>query len=186
MTRAELLELLAAEPVIAAVRDDKWQAACESPARILFYLKASLLTAEERIARAVEAGKLVFVHMDLAEGVAKDRAGVDFFARCGAAGILSTGRQQVAYAKERGLLAVHRVFALDSRGLSSIRDMCAQSAADVFEIMPGVIGKVIERFSQAGLPVIAGGLIETKAEVTAALQSGALAVSTGREELWYS
>ena len=51
--------------------------------------------------------------------------------------------------------------------------------------MPGVISKVIERFSGGSIPVIAGGLIETKAEVTAALASGAAAVSTGMPELWY-
>ena len=33
--------------------------------------------------------------------------------------------------------------------------------------------------------VIAGGLIETKAEITTALSSGAVAVSTGKKELWY-
>ena len=52
------------------------------------------------------------------------------------------------------------------------------------EIMPGVIPKVIQRLSKEKVPVIAGGLIETKAEVTAALRSGATAISTGRPELW--
>jgi glycerol uptake operon antiterminator len=33
-------------------------------------------------------------------------------------------------------------------------------------------------------PVIAGGLVETKAEVTAALKAGAMAVSTGKPALW--
>ena len=33
--------------------------------------------------------------------------------------------------------------------------------------------------------VIAGGLIETKQEVTNALGQGAAAVSTGKNELWY-
>ena len=47
------------------------------------------------------------------------------------------------------------------------------------------IGKVIERFSGGSVPVIAGGLIETKAEVTSALASGAAGVSTGMPELWY-
>jgi glycerol uptake operon antiterminator len=48
-----------------------------------------------------------------------------------------------------------------------------------------VIGKSIRRFSSGGTPVIAGGLIETKQELTDALGSGATAVSTGRKELWY-
>ncbi|MFQ8953550.1 MAG: glycerol-3-phosphate responsive antiterminator [Oscillospiraceae bacterium] len=34
------------------------------------------------------------------------------------------------------------------------------------------------------MPVIAGGLIETKQEVTAALSANAIAVSTGKKELW--
>ena len=35
------------------------------------------------------------------------------------------------------------------------------------------------------LPVIAGGLIETKDEIFAALSAGASAISTGKKELWY-
>jgi glycerol uptake operon antiterminator len=52
------------------------------------------------------------------------------------------------------------------------------------EIMPGVIPKIVKRFSGGEVPVIAGGLIETKAEITAALGSGALAISTGCPQLW--
>ena len=40
-------------------------------------------------------------------------------------------------------------------------------------------------FSNSGITLIAGGLIETKAEVTNALHCGAFAVSTGKKELWY-
>ena len=56
----------------------------------------------------------------------------------------------------------------------------------MIEIMPGIMPRVIEEIkTKISLPVIAGGLIETKAEVTAALASGAAAVSTGMPELWY-
>ena len=34
-------------------------------------------------------------------------------------------------------------------------------------------------------PVIASGLIENKQEITAALNKGAVAVSTGTKALWY-
>ena len=37
----------------------------------------------------------------------------------------------------------------------------------------------------SSVPIIAGGLIENKAEVTEALGLGAAAVSTGKKELWY-
>jgi len=55
----------------------------------------------------------------------------------------------------------------------------------LMEIMPGVIGKAITRCSRGSIPVIAGGLIQTKSEVTEALRCGAAAVSTGKSDLWY-
>lgn len=55
---------------------------------------------------------------------------------------------------------------------------------NLIEIMPGVIPKALSLFADKGIPVIAGGIIETKEEVTAALRSGAIAVSTGKFKLW--
>ena len=69
--------------------------------------------------------------------------------------------------------------------MESIDEMLRNTNPHLMEIMPGVIAKAIRRFSMGGIPIIAGGLIETKAEVTEALGSGAAAVSTGRQELWY-
>ena len=40
-------------------------------------------------------------------------------------------------------------------------------------------------YSRGNIPVIAGGLIETKQELTEALKNGAEAISTGKKELWY-
>ena len=185
MTRAEFLDCLERSPVIAAVKDNGWQSALSSPAEVIFYLKANLLTVRERIAEAAAAGKTVFIHIDLADGIGKDKVGIEFLAECGAHGVISTRQHLIGLAKERGLLTVQRFFALDSQGLASIGDMYGASQADVFEIMPGVIPKVIQKFAENRVSVIAGGLIESKHEVTTALQSGASAVSTGKEELWY-
>ena len=68
----EIVDCLECNPVIAAIRDDKWTAALESPAQVLFYLSADLLTVRQRICQAREAGKYVMVHMDLAEGIGKE------------------------------------------------------------------------------------------------------------------
>ena len=88
-------------------------------------------------------------------------------------------------AKDFDLLTVQRFFAYDSQGVKSINEVIHSSSPDIVEIMPGVIGKIIERFSGGGIPLIAGGLIETKSEITNALNLGAFAVSTGKKELWY-
>ena len=182
MTKRELIDILDMNPIIAAVRDDGWEKAIASSAEVIFYLKANLLTVEKRIAEAIEKGKTVFVHIDLADGIGKDKTGIEFLSKCGVHGIISTRNQLINIAKDKGLMTVQRFFALDSQGLDSIRDIA--SSADLIEIMPGVVPKIIQRFSLDGAAVIAGGLIETKDEVMTALTAGATAVSTGKNELW--
>lgn len=185
MTVSEIISQLEQNPVIAAIRDDSWQAALASPAQVLFYLSADLLTVEKKVQEAHAVGKFVLVHLDLAEGIGKDRTGIRFLAQCGVDGIISTRAQVIRFAKEQGLIAVQRFFALDSKGMDSIDDMLRSASPHLMEIMPGVICKAIRRFCNCGIPVIAGGLVTTKAEVTDALGCGATAVSTGEQALWY-
>lgn len=185
MNMKELISCLECNPVIAAVTDEKWQQALESPAMVIFYLSANLLTVEEKVRQAHEAEKYVMVHLDLAEGIGRDRSGIRYLARCGVDGIISTRAQLIKLAKEQELLTIQRFFALDSKGMDSIDEMLRSANPHLMEIMPGVIGKAIRRFRKSGIPVIAGGLIETKQEVTDALGAGATAVSTGQQTLWY-
>ena len=180
-----LLDRLECCPVIAAVREPKFQAALAAPVEVLFCLEAHLLTIARHTVQAHEAGKAIFVHLDLAEGIGKDREGLQYLAQCGVDGIISTRAQIIRIARELGLLTVQRFFALDSQGMDSVQEMLKNSNPHLMEIMPGVIPKAVSRFAKGPIPVIAGGLIETKQEVTAALSSGAMAVSTGRKDLWY-
>ena len=185
MNIGTLLSCLECNPVIAAVTDEKWQQALESPAQVIFYLSANLLSVEQKVHQAHEAGKYVMVHLDLAEGIGRDRSGIRFLAQCGVDGIISTRAQLIRLAKEQNLITVQRFFALDSKGMESIEEMLRSTNPHLMEIMPGVIGKAIRRFRKSGIAVIAGGLIETKQEVTDALGAGATAVSTGQQTLWY-
>lgn len=185
MKVSELKACLERYPIISVIYDENWSAALEAPPEILFHLKANINTLPTHVQQAHSAGKWVFVHIDLADGIGKDRAGLHYLKNCGVDGIISTRSQMIRLAHDAGLLAVQRCFALDSQGVSSIDELLENSSPDLLEIMPGVIGKVIEHFSKAAIPVIAGGLIETKVEVTTALGCGAYAVSTGKQDLWY-
>lgn len=181
----KMLNCLEASPVIAAVRDKFFEKALNSPVDVIFLFGGGILTIEDRINAAHRAGKYIFVHIDLTEGISRDRHGIEFLSHCGVDGIISTKSSLIRVAKECGLITVQRFFAYDSQGVESINDILASSTPDIVEILPGVIGKIIERFSGGNIPLIAGGLIETKQEVTNALNLGAFAVSTGKEELWY-
>lgn len=180
-----IMDCLEANPIIAAVSDDKWTAALRSPAKVVFYMSANILTLAERSRQAHDADKILMVHLDLAEGIGKDRAGIRFIAQCGVDGLLSTKGQLIKWAKEMNLFTVQRFFAIDSSGTEGIGEMIRGTAPQLMEIMPGVVTKVIKKYADNGIPVIAGGLIETKAEVLDALRCGATAVSTGKPDLWY-
>lgn len=185
MNLQQLSDSLERCPVIAAINEHSWKSALSSPIEILFYLKANINTLSDKIKEAHENGKHIFVHIDLAEGLAKDKAGLECLIHMGCDGVITTRSQIIRFARDMGILSVQRCFALDSQGTSCINDLLDVSSPDMLEIMPGVIGKVIEKFSRGKIPVIAGGLIETKQEVTTALTHGATAVSTGKQDLWY-
>ncbi len=181
----KVLQCLECNPVIAAIQKDALQEAIASPAEVIFHLGADLMSIPDIVQAVHNANKFIFIHIDLAEGLGKNRAAVKYIALCGADGIISTKAQLIRYAKEFDLITVQRFFALDSKGMESIDETLRSSNPHLIEIMPGVIGKVIRRFSSGHIPVIAGGLIQTKAEVTEALNCDAIAVSTGKQELWY-
>ena len=176
---------LEVSPIIAATKDKNFDKALQSNVSVIFLLGAKILSIKEQIEAAHKAGKYLFVHIDLAEGIGKDRFGIEFLARSGVDGILSTKTSLIKAAKDFGLITVQRFFIYDSQGVDNIAEILPSTGPDFVEMMPGVVGKVIKRFSRCGTPVIAGGLIETKQEVTGALSNGAFAVSTGKEELWH-
>ena len=88
-------------------------------------------------------------------------------------------------AKETGLLTVQRFFMVDSQSVRTAEETLKTTRADMIEVMPGLLPKVIEKLAVSGrTPVIAGGLIETVEEIRAAFAAGASAVSTAKVELW--
>ena len=187
MDKTQLLDLLADGPVIAAVKDEAGLAAAlESEVDVLFLLYGDVLTIGETVARCHDKGKKVFVHLDLIDGLAAGEIVADFIARNTAAdGVISTKAQLTRRGRELGLVAIQRVFLLDSLALKNIERQLVQGNADLIEILPGLMPKIIRRVVQAvGKPVIAGGLISDKEDVTGALGAGAVAVSTTNPSVW--
>lgn len=185
MNVTDLQEKLELCPIIPALHEELFEEALNCPAEIIFLLAADVMTVGEKIRLAHEKNKVIFIHIDLMKGIGKDRCGVEFLVKLGADGIISTKAALIKCAKELGIFAIQRYFAVDSHGLNSIAEMIRSTRPHLIEILPGVVEKVILRFASENIPVIAGGLLETKSEVTAALGSGAAAVSTGKKDLWY-
>ena len=187
MDRNLLLRLLGEVPVIAAVKDGPGlDAALESDVPVVFLLASDVLTVGDMVSRVRKAGKRVFVHLDLVEGLAARDIAADFIARNTAAdGVISTKDSLTRRARELGLLAIRRVFLLDSMALATVERHLTQDSADLIEVLPGLMPKIIRRLtSVVNKPIIAGGLISDKEDVTGALGAGAIAVSTTNPAVW--
>jgi glycerol uptake operon antiterminator len=174
-------------PVIAAVREkEEFLSALSSPAEVVFLLKSSILTLKTYVDAAHKYGKKIFIHTDFTNGIAKDSDGLEFIRQTGADGIISTKAGLIKTASAMGLITVQRVFCVDSQSTQNLENAVQNAMPDMIEIMPGILYKTISDVaSSINLPVIAGGLIETKDEIFAALSAGASAISTGKKELWY-
>lgn len=173
-------------PIAAAIRTDKeLERAMESEVKVIFLLKANILTISDNVKRIHDSGKKAFVHVDFAEGIGKDRAGLQFLFAQNVDGILTTRTNIIKVAKEIGLCTVQRFFIVDSHSVDTAVDSIKLSKPDMIEMMPGVVTRKIAEFSQkVDMPIIAGGLIEDIGEVEEALKAGAVGVSTGNSQLW--
>ena len=178
--------MLSENKIIAAVRDNEgFKAASESELTLIFDLHPDINTLRAKVKYAHDRGKRIFIHIDLAEGIGKDKSGIAYAKKAGVDGIISTRANLIKSAREAGLSTVQRFFAVDSQSVDNITETLRSSGADMIEIMPGVVTKVIEKLrAKVKVPMIAGGLIDCNAEIECALTSGASAVSVSRKELW--
>lgn len=172
--------------VIAAVRThEEFCKALKSRVSTIFMIAPNIYNIQKQAAEAHKANKMFFIHIDLAEGIGKDEFGIRFAKQQGVDGIISTRTSLIKLAKAQGLLAVQRFFVLDSQSVDTIAESAKTSKADMIELMPGTVAKVIKRIRAVlDTPIVAGGLIETKEETDEAYANGAVAVSTGNAKLW--
>jgi glycerol uptake operon antiterminator len=83
------------------------------------------------------------------------------------------------------LYTILRVFILDSQSLQTGIQNIHTVTPHAVEVLPGVASKIINIIKKdIHIPIIAGGLINTKKDVMDAMSAGALAVSTSNEEVW--
>ncbi len=155
-----IINALERTPVIAATDRVGWQSAVLSDAEVLFHLGADIITVSDDIKAAKRNGKFVFIHIDLADGIGKDKAGIDWLKTLGADGIISTRTQLIRAAHDSGLLAVQRFFILDSKGMHSISETIENTRPDLIEIMPGVIPKALKLLPVTKFPLLREGLLK--------------------------
>ena len=182
-----IFDSIEVNPVIAAVRqEDDIEIAVASQATTIFLLHADIFNIKSLVDNIKSHGKSAFVHIDLLEGLGKDHKAIDYLGSViKPDGIITTKSTHIKYAKDIGLFTIQRFFLVDSQSYDMTIKTARSVQPDMLEIMPAVMPGVIRRICrQVALPVIAGGLIDSKEEIMEALNAGAIGVSTGNKDLW--
>src|SRR5699024_10987054 len=148
--------------VIPAVRRmNDFEKALKTTCNQIVLLETRLAMLKYLVTYAKRENKSVFIHFDLIQGLKADEYGMEFVIReVKPDGILSTRGNVIGLAKKHKVLAIQRMFLLDSLALEHNLQLIERSQPDCIEVLPGLIPGMIEKIKdQTSIPVIAGGLV---------------------------
>ncbi|WP_408008200.1 glycerol-3-phosphate responsive antiterminator [Pseudalkalibacillus sp. A8] len=174
--------------IIPSVRDLKFlNKALHSPSPYMLLSDTHIGNLKMLTKECHKEGKKVLVHLDLVGGLNKDNMGLkllkDLFK---VDGIISPNAKLINRSKELGLIAVHRLFLLDSRSLESGLKAIKESDLNAVEVLPGPFSKAflpqIKQVTDA--PILAGGFISTKDDVIELFNAGIQGLTCSNPALW--
>lgn len=149
-------------------------------------LDAHVAQLKPLFAMAGQRGKKLFLHADLIHGLKNDDYAVEYVCQeFRPFGLISTKASVIVKAKQKGVLAIQRMFLLDSGALRKSYALVQKTEPDYIEVLPGILPEMIAEVRlETGIPIFAGGLIRSQDEVERALAAGATAVTTSDMALW--
>jgi glycerol uptake operon antiterminator len=180
-------QTLIENPIVAAIRNDEdLNMVIKSRAAIVFILYGSIINIGDISTKLRDAGKIVFVHVDMIDGLRGDIAGIEFIKKyANPFGMITTKPSNIKHVKQLGLYTIQRIFTIDSLSLKTGVKSALETGTDAVEVMPGIAPKIIGLMQkEISVPIIAGGLIDSKKDIMEALSAGALAISTTARNLW--
>ncbi len=186
----DIREELYENPIIMAIKDGKdlRESLKEeySDNKLVFVLYGNIESLPTIVKKLKSKNKIVFVHEGLIEGLSSSRYSPSFIKKYTEAdGIITTRAQNAYEARKIGLKSVLRFFLLDSLSYESVKDTIKNTSADLLEILPGIMPKIIEEITGwSQVPLIGGGLIRDKEDAMAALKAGAIGVSSSNTKIW--
>ncbi|MBD8848317.1 MULTISPECIES: glycerol-3-phosphate responsive antiterminator [Priestia] len=184
---ADFLQQLGQDRLIASIKSPKnLEQFLETEIQAAFLLTGNISVIKRYVDLLKQHNRMVFLHIEKIPGISYDREGLKFLAKfVKPTGIVTTKSSLINYAKQEGLVAIQRLFLVDTdavaQGLKTVQDI----KPDALELMPGLIPEMIEKIvKKTSIPIITGGLIQNESHIQAALKAGATAFSTGKSWLW--
>ncbi len=183
----EVSTLTKLEGVLPAVRSMKdFESVLRSHHENIIFLECRLSQISSLVKYTKQQNKKVFMHVDLIQGLKVDEYGLEYLINdLKVDGIISTRGNVITTAKKHNVIGIQRLFALDSHAINHNLKICKRIKPDYIEVLPGIIPNILKEIhEETGIPVIAGGLIRTKEDVSHALNGGATAITTSNKDLW--
>lgn len=174
-------------PIIASItKEEQIEIALKADVRRVNLITGNIMNLKEVVQRLHDADKMVFVHIEMVNGLGRDHAAVQYLAQTFKVdGIISTKSGIISAARQANLRTIQRVFAIDSSALETAEKMITASNPDEVELMPALMPRVIrEMKARVTRPLIVGGLIRYREEIESALENGADYVSAGDTKFW--
>jgi len=158
----------------------------KSPFQIGVYLDMHIAQLKNISQMAKAHNKKMIYHVDLIHGIKNDEYATEYICQeYKPFGLISTKSSVILKAKQKGVIAVQRIFLLDTHALEKSYSLIKKTKPDYIEVLPGAMPWMIkEVFSRVETPIFAGGLIRTREEVENALNAGATAITTSKTDLW--
>jgi glycerol uptake operon antiterminator len=158
----------------------------ETPYEYVVMLGTHISQLESVVQLVKSHGKKIFLHADLIQGLNNDDYAAEYLSQViKPSGLISTRSNVILKAKQNGLLAIQRLFLLDSNALEKDYSLVERTRPDFIEVLPGIMPHIIkEVHEKTKIPIFAGGLIRSEEDVDKALQAGVVAVTTSRKDLW--
>lgn len=181
-----MIELIENNPVIPGIKEESdIDLILQNEAKIVIVLFGDIMNITTIIDRLKEAGKTVFINIDLIAGLSNKDIVVDFIKKhTQVDGIISSKASLLRYAKDIGFFTIHRFFIVDSFSYYNIQKQLFISKADVINVLPGwpkVISWISEEIKK---PVIAAGLVCDRKSVNENLSAGAIAICSTNHTVW--
>src|SRR5699024_1491728 len=126
-----------------------FERALENPHSFIVLLETRLAQLKSLVHYAKRANKKVLIHFDLIQGLKADEYGMEFLVReVKPDGILSTRGNVITLAKKHHVLAIQRMFLLDSLALEHNLKLIERTRPDCIEVLPGLIPDIISHIKE--------------------------------------
>ncbi len=158
----------------------------KSPYEIGVFLDVHISQLKNVYMLAKEHGKKMIYHVDLIHGLKNDDYGTEYICQeYKPFGLISTKSSVILKAKQKKVIAVQRIFLIDSHAIEKSYQLIEKTQPDYIEVLPGAMPQMIKEVKErVNVPIFAGGLIRTNEDVRNALEAGATAITTSKRELW--